>query len=133
MAEKYQTPVFILNDQFMADSYRAVKPFDLEQGAAVFPRQEHDRLINSGDLPLPYERYALTEDGVSPRLLPGLSEHLVVADSDEHTSDGHLTEDLEFRVKINEKRLKKEGSLTIILLTTWSQTGHVSSIELFHF
>ena len=55
----------------------------------------------------PYHRYALTADGISPRLLPGLSEHLVVCDSDEHTSDGHITEDLQVRRQMVDKRLRK--------------------------
>jgi 2-oxoglutarate ferredoxin oxidoreductase subunit alpha len=59
----------------------------------------------------PYERYAITENGMSPRLLPGMSEHLVVSDSDEHTEAGHLTEDLSVRRKMVEKRLKKGGGI----------------------
>ena len=102
LAERSQGPVFLLTDQFLADSYRAVAPEDVKPPPS-------DR---GGDGPpdhsLPYLRYALTESGVSPRLVPGQSEHLVIADSDEHTEDGHLTEDLGVRVKMVEKRLKKE-------------------------
>jgi 2-oxoglutarate ferredoxin oxidoreductase subunit alpha len=36
-----------------------------------------------------------------------LSDHLVVADSDEHTEDGHLTEDLIVRKRMVEKRGRK--------------------------
>jgi 2-oxoglutarate ferredoxin oxidoreductase subunit alpha len=32
---------------------------------------------------------------------------VVVADSDEHTPDGHLTEDLSVRIKMHDKRLRK--------------------------
>ncbi|MDY6838232.1 MAG: 2-oxoacid:acceptor oxidoreductase subunit alpha, partial [Thermodesulfobacteriota bacterium] len=55
----------------------------------------------------PYKRFAMTESGVSPRHLPGASAHLVVADSDEHTEDGHITEDLSVRRQMVEKRLRK--------------------------
>ena len=55
----------------------------------------------------PYERFAITKSGISPRLLPGITEHLVVADSDEHTEDGHITEDLSVRRQMVEKRLRK--------------------------
>jgi len=54
-----------------------------------------------------YRRYAFTETGISPRLFPGMSERLVVAGSDEHAEDGHLTEDLSVRKLMVEKRLKK--------------------------
>jgi 2-oxoglutarate ferredoxin oxidoreductase subunit alpha len=36
-----------------------------------------------------------------------MTEHLVVAGSDEHTEDGHLTEDLSVRKEMVEKRLRK--------------------------
>ncbi len=49
----------------------------------------------------------MTPDGVSPRLCPGLTKNLVVADSDEHTEDGHLTEDLSVRKEMVEKRWRK--------------------------
>jgi 2-oxoglutarate ferredoxin oxidoreductase subunit alpha len=100
LAERSQGPVFILTDQFLADSYRAVDPFDLSQLPAILPR-------TTPEITQPYLRYALTESGVSPRLFPGLSDHLVVADSDEHTEDGHLTEDGTVRKRMVEKRGRK--------------------------
>ncbi|MEW6267534.1 MAG: 2-oxoacid:acceptor oxidoreductase subunit alpha [Thermodesulfobacteriota bacterium] len=109
LAERYQSPVFVLSDQFLADSYRSVAPFDLD-GLEVNPAAGHAAALAAGPS-LPYRRYALTASGVSPRLLPGLSEHLVVTDSDEHTEDGHLTEDLTVRVQMHEKRLRKMEGL----------------------
>jgi 2-oxoglutarate ferredoxin oxidoreductase subunit alpha len=102
IAERYQSPVFILSDQFLADSYRAVAPFELNGTPPVQPWSTQGLKIET-----PYRRFALTDTGVSPRLLPGLTEHLVVADSDEHTEDGHITEDLSMRVHMVRKRLKK--------------------------
>lgn len=101
LAERHQSPVFVLTDQFLADSYRAVAPFDLSKYPAVKAG------VSPDDIEAPYLRHRLTESGVSPRLLPGLSKHLVVTDSDEHTEDGHITEDLSIRKKMVEKRLKK--------------------------
>ncbi len=102
LAEASQGPVFILTDQFLADSYRAVKPFNLDGATAVKVGATERELGNK-----PYLRYALTESGVSPRILPGLTERLIVQDSDEHTPDGHLTEDLSVRFDMVEKRLRK--------------------------
>lgn len=105
VAARYQGPVFILTDQFLADSYRAVDPFDLDQLGPVDP-------CIAADAPsTPYRRYAITADGVSPRLIPGMTRHLVLADSDEHTEDGHLTEDLATRQLMMDKRLAKEQGL----------------------
>jgi 2-oxoglutarate ferredoxin oxidoreductase subunit alpha len=102
VADRYQGPVFILTDQFLADSYRAVAPFQLDGMPTVQPWTTEGRTVKP-----PYRRFAITEDGISPRLLPGLTEHLVVADSDEHTEDGHITEDQGVRVQMVQKRLKK--------------------------
>ena len=49
----------------------------------------------------------ISDTGVSPRLFPGASRHLVVTDSDEHAPDGHITEDLSVRTQMVEKRLRK--------------------------
>ena len=107
LAEKYQSPIFLLTDQFLADSYRAVTPFAIESLESVTVGSSPDKVT------LPYQRYAITDSGVSPRLLPGGSEHLVVCDSDEHTSDGHITEDLAVRQQMVAKRLRKlEGLRT---------------------
>jgi 2-oxoglutarate ferredoxin oxidoreductase subunit alpha len=100
LSERYQGPIFLLTDQFLADSYRAVAPFDIENLAPVHSRDEH---IGTSL----YRRFEITETGVSPRLFPGITEHLVVADSDEHTQDGHITEDLSVRRLMVEKRFKK--------------------------
>lgn len=109
LTERYQCPIFLLTDQFLADSYRAVDPFDVESLPSVSVGTE---AVQSSQ----YRRFAITENGVSPRLVPGTSEHLVVADSDEHTEDGHITEDLTVRRQMVEKRLRKgEGILAEVI------------------
>jgi 2-oxoglutarate ferredoxin oxidoreductase subunit alpha len=106
IADRYQGPVFMLSDQFLADSYRAVKPFELDGVSPVQPWSTEGLSFAT-----PYRRFALTDSGISPRLLPGLTEHLVVADSDEHTEDGHITEDLSVRTRMVQKRLKKGAGI----------------------
>jgi 2-oxoglutarate/2-oxoacid ferredoxin oxidoreductase subunit alpha len=110
LAEAIHGPVFLLTDQFLADSYRSVQPFDLERLSPVRPCKV---LVESD---APHQSYAITKSGVSPRLFPGLSsqcvaayssEQLVIADSDEHDEYGHLTEDLSIRKRMVEKRLRK--------------------------
>jgi 2-oxoglutarate ferredoxin oxidoreductase subunit alpha len=108
-AERYQGPMFLLTDQFLADSYRAVEPFDVKRLAQV-------RVGTKAHESTPYQRFAITENGISDRLLPGVHEQLVVADSDEHTEDGHITEDLSLRKQMVEKRLRKgEGIRTEVI------------------
>jgi 2-oxoglutarate ferredoxin oxidoreductase subunit alpha len=130
LAELFQGPVFVLTDQFLADSYRAVEPFEVRGLPGV-------RTGFDGEVAVPYRRYAVTADGVSPRLLPGQTHHLVIADSDEHTEDGHLTEDLAVRNRMVAKRLAKVEGLRWevlpprfdgpgdagLLLVSWGSTG----------
>jgi len=101
LAERCQSPVFLLTDQFLADASRPVALSALDGITPVRAGDEADGVA------APYQRYQITENGLSPRLLPGMSEHLVVADSDEHDEAGHITEDLGLRVRMVEKRLKK--------------------------
>ncbi len=105
LAELSQGPVFLLSDQFLADAYQDVRPFKLDGQVELAPPQTESR---SG----PYRRYAFTASGLSPRRIPGASQDLVVADSDEHDEDGHITEDLQLRVKMVDKRLRKLNFLT---------------------
>ena len=103
LAEQFQVPVIILTDQYLADWYTRVEPFDLARVSI-----ERGKLVESG---ADYARYAFSPDGISPRALPGRGQGLVVVDSDEHTEDGHLTEDLEIRQRMADKRNKKMAGL----------------------
>ncbi|WP_022661772.1 2-oxoacid:acceptor oxidoreductase subunit alpha [Paucidesulfovibrio longus] len=105
LTERWQTPVFVLSDQYLADNYRSVEPFDLD----ALPETSSPLL--SVDDPAGYRRYALSEDGVSPRLIPGYTKALVKVDSDEHDEFGHIEEGPENRIAQNEKRLAKASGL----------------------
>lgn len=104
MANRYQTTAFILTDQFLADSFRAVDPFDVEGLGVTVPRE-------AASCPPGYLRYAISKDGISPRMIPGECEPVVLADSDEHTERGNITEDLSIRIDMVNKRLKKGDGL----------------------
>lgn len=104
LADKYQIPAFVLTDQYLADLYSNVPELDLNR----IPTDRGKIVSGQSD----YVRYQWAADGVSPRAFPGAGPGLVILDSDEHTEDGHLTEDLEVRKKMAEKRLKKNEGLT---------------------
>jgi 2-oxoglutarate ferredoxin oxidoreductase subunit alpha len=98
-AERFQAPVLILSDQYLAESFTdtaapdaAAEPPDRGRLAADGPGQEA-------------ARYAYCDDGVSPRALPGRPGPLAAADSDEHGPEGHITELAETRIKMTRKRL----------------------------
>jgi 2-oxoglutarate ferredoxin oxidoreductase subunit alpha len=104
IAERYQTPVIILFDQFMADALWTVERSSLK--SEVLGLQS---MVASPDSqqPYSYRRYEVTESGVSPMLLPGTPQQLVYADSDEHSEEGHITESAAMRLLMVNKRNSK--------------------------
>jgi len=108
-AEAHQVPCILLTDQYLADTTVDVGPEDLP----VLPVRR--RIVRGAEVPRnadgKYLRYALTESGISPMAVPGEPGITVVADSDEHDEDGHLTEDHGIRVRMEEKRARKEEGL----------------------
>ena len=101
-AHRWQTPVILMLDQFLADLQKNVPPMETD-------RRPIDRRVVTGS-GADYARYAPADDGVSPRAVPG-GDAIVVVDSDEHTEDGHITEDLDARVRLTDKRLRKADGL----------------------
>ena len=101
-AHKHQSPVLLLSDQFLMDLQTDTPTLD----RTLRPIDRHIL----ADPPEDYLRYAVTESGVSPRAIPG-GKAFIIVDSDEHTEDGHITEDLEARVRLQDKRMAKEYRL----------------------
>ncbi|GAB4332910.1 MAG: 2-oxoacid:acceptor oxidoreductase subunit alpha [Desulfobulbaceae bacterium] len=103
LAEKYQIPAIIQSDQYLADAEWTYTDFDR---SSLILQDHRDRSVG-GEERL-YQRYRLTGTGISPLAVPGLSEKLVVVDSDEHDEDGHIIEDAETRIRMVEKRWIKK-------------------------
>lgn len=98
MADRSQSPVFVMTDQYFVDTYYNTPRFDIPEADV-----EHRFVKTEKD----YRRFALKEDGLSPRGIPGHGEGLVAVDSDEHDEQGHITEDLDIRVQMVDKRLAR--------------------------
>jgi 2-oxoglutarate ferredoxin oxidoreductase subunit alpha len=98
LADQYQVPVFILTDQYLLESHYNISSLDPTR----IPLKKY--FIETKQ---DYRRYQLTETGISPRGIPNFGEGLVVLDSDEHDEEGHITEDMDLRTKMVNKRLKK--------------------------
>ncbi|MFA5144695.1 MAG: 2-oxoacid:acceptor oxidoreductase subunit alpha [Candidatus Omnitrophota bacterium] len=104
LAEKYQVPVLIMTDQHLAESYRNIGMFDLNQAKAerfIISKEDSKKIAD-------YKRYRLTASGISPRAIPSWIEDVIYVDSDEHTEEGHITEDAAIRTKMVEKRFYKK-------------------------
>ena len=106
LADRYQTPVIFLSDQNFADTHRSIEPFD-------FKRLNYDpALAEEGGFEKPYKRYRLTDNGISPRAIPGQFEgEVVLVDSDEHDENGNIIEDAETRQSMVDKRMRKLETL----------------------
>lgn len=100
LSEQYQIPVILLSDQYLADATSTVEPFDPNRVQVAGPASEHSE---DGE----YLRYRYSENGISPRLIPGKTRHLVAIDSDEHDERGWITESAEVRTRMMDKRMKK--------------------------
>jgi 2-oxoglutarate ferredoxin oxidoreductase subunit alpha len=81
IADKYQIPVFILSDQYFADIYYNLPSIYLKSVEI-----EH-HIVKTDEN---YKRYELTDDGISPRGIPGFGDGLVVVDPHEHDEEGHI-------------------------------------------
>ena len=104
LAEKYQIPVFILFDTYLADTQWTFDGFDVSS-----LRFTDYRVRDAAFQALPeYKRHALTDSGISPLAVPGDAAHLVVTDSDEHDENGHIAEDAATRIAMVGKRLLKK-------------------------
>ncbi len=95
LAEKYQLPVILLTDKFLAESWLVSQPLR-------FPKYRWPRLLLKAKN---YARYQLTKTGVSPRAIPGRT--LVVANSYEHDERGATSEESRVRQEQMAKRLGK--------------------------
>jgi len=104
-AERYQMPVIHLLDKALASTTQTTPPFDtqsvkIERGQFYAPPPDDDGTR-------PYERFALTESGISPRPIlgqPGGNHWLT---GGEHTVLGRVTEDAAMREYMMEKRARK--------------------------
>jgi 2-oxoglutarate ferredoxin oxidoreductase subunit alpha len=109
LAEKFQVPVLIVSDKYLAESSGTCEAFNQN-------RVEVDRgNLISGDEYTEgeeYKRHRFTENGVSPRAIPGIKGAIVRTNADEHNELGYTTEDPALSTKMADKRFKKLDALT---------------------
>jgi 2-oxoglutarate ferredoxin oxidoreductase subunit alpha len=116
LVDKFQCPGIVLSDLLLSEGRSSVDPAELN---FEVPIDRGEVIGLNGDVPPAdghYQRYKITETGISPRALPGTPGYEHVVATDEHDEDGVLISD-EFtnpgkRQAIHEKRMRKmEGIL----------------------
>jgi 2-oxoglutarate ferredoxin oxidoreductase subunit alpha len=108
LADVYQTPIILMTDLVLSESYGTVSTFD-------FNVPINRGMIADESKPEEFKRYLVTDSGVSPRAFPGQKGFEHIAGSDEHLEDGTLISDvlagmpdsLKGRVKMHDKRMRK--------------------------
>jgi len=127
IADKYNMPVTILSDEYLADTAMTVPKFNLDE--LVIDRQLETSFEG-------YKRYDF-DHVTGHRAYPGLDdETLIMTDSHVHNEDGSITEDPEVTIKLKRKLMAKQQQLMNevmepvyvgveapeILLTCWGST-----------
>ncbi len=127
IADKYNMPVTILSDEYLADTTMTVPKFNLDE--LVIDRQLESKFDG-------YKRYNF-DHVTGHRAYPGLNEEtLIMTDSHVHNEDGSITEDPGVTIKLKRKLMAKQEQLMSevmepvyvgvevpdILLTCWGST-----------
>jgi 2-oxoglutarate ferredoxin oxidoreductase subunit alpha len=101
IAEQYQTPVIILSDQEIAQRKETVEPIDTRSFTIVERRRPTASELSG------YERFKITESGISPISQPGMPGGNYLASGIEHNERGAPTASGEVHARMNEKRIRK--------------------------
>lgn len=88
LAERFQCPVIIASDLLLSEH---IETLDELSSNVIIDRGE---LISSYSGSEPYERFKVTETGISPRAIPGTAGTIFVAATDEHQENGVVTSDV---------------------------------------
>jgi len=109
LAEEYQVPVIILSDLQLALGKQTVEMLDynkieIRRGKLV------DKELPETESGL-FKRYEFTEDGISPRVIPGMKNGIHHVTGVEHNEVGRPSEDAKNRIKMMDKRLNKLNNL----------------------
>ncbi|MEO0301269.1 MAG: 2-oxoacid:acceptor oxidoreductase subunit alpha, partial [candidate division WOR-3 bacterium] len=107
-AEEFQIPVIILTDQFLAQNKFTIDKEKIDPKKVEIRRGK--LVLNGNDIPRNNGfllRYKIEEDGISPRIIPGIKEGVFGTTGYEHDEAGYGTEDEDNRVSMVKKRMSK--------------------------
>lgn len=111
IAEEYQVPVILLSDLQLSLGKQTVEPLQYDR-----IQIRRGKLVDK-DLPEQeggmFKRYEFTEDGISPRVIPGVKNGIHHVTGVEHNEVGRPSEDAVNRRKMMDKRLNKLKSLKV--------------------
>ncbi len=108
LAEEYQCPVIVLSDLQLSLGKQTVEPLDINKveirrGKLV----DHEIAENENHVGGYFKRYQVTEDGVSPRVIPGMKNGIHHVTGVEHAETGKPSESPANRIAQMDKRFRK--------------------------
>ena len=106
LADRYQTPVVLLVDKYLCESHQSIKVFD-ETKIKI----DRGLLMSIAEQQRDYQRYQISDSGLSPRPIAGRSGMTFAANSDEHDEFGFSEESAENRGAMMAKRMRKLETL----------------------
>ncbi|MFT4416935.1 2-oxoacid:acceptor oxidoreductase subunit alpha [Fredinandcohnia humi] len=111
LAEEYQCPVIFLTDLQLSLGKQTVEPLDFSKIEI-----RRGKLILNDELPEIenkeyFKRYELTEDGISPRVVPGVKNGIHHVTGVEHNEQGKPSEVASNRKDQMDKRLRKINNI----------------------
>jgi 2-oxoglutarate ferredoxin oxidoreductase subunit alpha len=106
IAEEFQTPVIVLSDADIGQRKEVVDPIDTSAFHLVERRRPSAHELES------YQRFALTESGISPLSEPGMPGGNYLASGIEHNECGAPAAGGAVHARMNEKRIRKLAPLT---------------------
>ncbi|MDW7615489.1 2-oxoacid:acceptor oxidoreductase subunit alpha [Peribacillus simplex] len=124
LAEEYQCPVIVLSDLQLSLGKQTVQPLDysrveIRRGKLV------DFEIEEAENKSYFKRYKVTEDGVSPRVVPGMKNGIHHVTGVEHDETGRPSETALNRKVQMDKRMRKLNNLTNTFQTpVYKNTPH---------
>lgn len=106
LAEKYQTLVILLLDFFLSNSIRNIE----------IPQKPSKKYLNANIAPeekdlKDYKRYKITENGISPRTIPGTADGMFFSTGLEHNEYGRPDYSEAGHLAMTQKRFKKFQSV----------------------
>ncbi|MFD0587505.1 2-oxoacid:acceptor oxidoreductase subunit alpha [Paenibacillus sp. GCM10027627] len=111
LSEQFQVPVIVMTDLQLSLGKQSCEPLDLQKISIDRGKLVKDvPALEGHEL---FKRYELTEDGVSPRVLPGEKGGLHHVTGVEHDEVGRPSENSGNRKRMMDKRLHKLDALNI--------------------
>lgn len=111
IAEEYQCPVILLTDLQISLGKQTVEPLDYSKIEIRRGKLDLNAELPELENKENYRRYLVTEDGISPRVVPGMKNGIHHVTGVEHSETGRPSEVAQNRQNQMDKRLRKLNNL----------------------